>query len=78
MYVELSKTVSKIYLKNEQEMVDKVCDSQDDNEQLMCQRAASKYAEIGLKLRKTPQKNNIMIEAADLFYDSISNNNTCT
>tara|TARA_Y100001970_G_scaffold293340_1_gene439538 strand:+ start:2994 stop:5702 length:2709 start_codon:yes stop_codon:yes gene_type:complete len=66
--LELSATVSKIYLKNEQEMVDKVVGCNDDNEQLMCQRKAAKYAEIGLKLRKTAQKNNIMTEAADLFY----------
>ena len=36
---------------------------------MIYQRKASKYAEIGLKLRKTPQKNNIMVEAADLFHD---------
>lgn len=77
--LELSNTVSKIYLKNEQEMVDKVVHTKDDNEQLMCQRKASKYAEIGLKLRRTAQKNNIMIEAADLFhveefYDKLNGN----
>lgn len=67
--LELSKTVSRIFLKNEQEIVDKVVECTDDNDQLIYQRKASKYAEIGLKLRKTPQKNNIMVEAADLFHD---------
>jgi P4 family phage/plasmid primase-like protien len=67
--LELSNTVSKIYLRNEQKTVDNVISCTDDNEQMMYQRKASKYAEIGLKLRKTPQKNNIMIEAADLFHD---------
>ena len=66
--LELSATVSKIYLKNEQQMVDEVLGCEDDNQQMMCQRKAAKYAEIGLKLRKTAQKNNIMTEAADLFY----------
>jgi len=67
--LELSRTVSRIFLKNEQDIVDKVVQCTDDNDQMIYQRKASKYAEIGLKLRKTPQKNNIMVEAADLFHD---------
>jgi len=67
--LELSKTVSKIYLNNEIATVDKVISGYDDKEQLTYQSMASKYADIGLKLRRTPQKNNIMVEAADLFYD---------
>lgn len=65
----LSDTVSKIYLRNEQKMVDNVISCEDDNEQLMSQRKAAKYAEIGLKLKKTTYKNYIMSEAGDLFYD---------
>jgi P4 family phage/plasmid primase-like protien len=71
--LELSKTVSKIYFDQQHEILEKLQDDDDDgldsSEHVSYQKRAAKYSEIGLKLRQTHHKNNIMVEAADLMYD---------
>ena len=69
--LEISKTVSRIYLKLQQEILEKFHndDNMDSQEQMQWQKMAHKYAEIALNLRKTEKKNNAIKEAGELMYD---------
>ena len=69
--LEISKTVSRIYLKLQQEILEKFHndDDMDSQQQMQWQKMAHKYAEIALNLRKTEKKNNAIKEAGELMYD---------
>ena len=71
--IELSKAVHKLYLKKTEEAINKYCASnapEGDDPEAKTQRArASASNSISFILKKTTDKNNIMREARELFYD---------
>ena len=73
MRIQLSKDVHKLYLKKTEEAINNYCASNttegDDPEAKTYRARASASNSISFMLKKTTDKNNIMREARELFYD---------
>ena len=66
---KLSTTLNQKYVDREHELINKVCNIQDEEERVKTQQLVAKMANISNKLRKTAWKRNIMTEASAQFYD---------
>lgn len=66
----ISKDVRQIYSKKCDELTQKICDkNQTDDNRIMYEKLANKVLEIIVKLNKSTDKDHVMKEARELFYD---------
>ena len=66
----ISKDVRQIYSRKCDELTHKICDkNQTDDNRIMYEKLANKVLEIIVKLNKSTDKDHIMKEARELFYD---------
>lgn len=65
----ISKDLYELYIKKQEKCMAEVHSGQDEESNSKIQRKIKMIAQIGIKLKKTNDKNNIMREAMEIFYD---------